>query len=53
VKSIDKLKKAKDLSGLAKLLGYQPKAVSFIIYIIPDADKYDTFKMALNARVSW
>jgi len=45
VKSIDKLKKAKDLSGLAKLLGYQPKAVSFIIYIIPDADKYDTFKI--------
>lgn len=45
MKRIDKLKKAKDLSDLGKLLGYQPKAVSFILYKIPDANKYVTFKI--------
>lgn len=43
--NIDKLRKAEDLSDLAKLLGYQPKGVSFILYKIPDAGKYDAFKI--------
>ena len=45
MKRIDKLKKAKGLSDLGKLLGYQPKAVSFILYKMPDANKYVTFKI--------
>ena len=45
LKKIDQLKNAENLSDLAKLLGYQPKAVSFILYKIPDSDKYDIFKI--------
>ena len=40
---LDKLKETKDLSGLAKLLGYQPKAVSYILYKIREEAKYTTF----------
>jgi RNA-directed DNA polymerase len=37
------LKKSQSLSDLAKLLGFVPKAVSYILYKVPDADKYREF----------
>lgn len=43
--SLEKLRNANDLSDLAKLLGYKPKAVSFILYKIPNTEKYTTFKI--------
>ena len=43
MKSIDRLLEARDLSKLAKLLGYNARTLSFIVYVIPDADKYKTF----------
>lgn len=39
------LKAAKSLSGVAKLLDFKPKAVSFILYKQPDATKYKTFQI--------
>lgn len=45
MKSIEKLRKAKSLSDLAKLLGYKPKAISYILYKIPKDRKYTTFKI--------
>ena len=37
------LKEATSLSDVAKLLGFEPKAVSFILYKQPAATKYKTF----------
>ena len=45
MESIEKLKKTSELSDLAKLLGYRPASLSFILYKIPDAEKYTTFKI--------
>lgn len=39
------LKAAKDIDDLAALLGYKPKALSYILYKLPDAAKYTTFKV--------
>jgi 5S rRNA maturation endonuclease (ribonuclease M5) len=39
------LKAASSLSALADLLGYKPKAVSYIVYKIPAANKYTTFEI--------
>jgi hypothetical protein len=41
--ALEKLKKTKSLSGLAILLGYKPKALSYIVYIIPSENKYIEF----------
>ncbi|MHA3914893.1 retron Ec67 family RNA-directed DNA polymerase/endonuclease [Halovulum sp. GXIMD14793] len=38
-----RLKQAQNLSDLAKLLGFTPKALSFVLYKMPDAKKYKTF----------
>lgn len=40
------LQKAVDLSGLAELLGYSPKALAYIVYKIPAAAKYKTFDIS-------
>ena len=40
-----KLKEAKNLSELARLLGYQPKGLSYILYKIDENNKYRTFKI--------
>jgi len=45
VSELEKLKKATDLSDLANLLGYQPKFLSYIIYKIPNDDKYSEFSI--------
>src|ERR1700694_2277532 len=39
------LKAAKSLSDLADILGFKPKAVSFILYKQPAAAKYQTFQI--------
>jgi len=41
--ALGKLKKTTSLSGLAILLGYKPKALSYILYKIPSANKYIEF----------
>ena len=43
--SIDKLKNANDLSDVAKLFGYKPKNLSYILYKIPNDEKYTTIKI--------
>src|ERR1700674_3044442 len=39
------LKAATSLSDVAVLLGFKPKAVSYILYKLPDAKKYTTFQI--------
>lgn len=39
------LKAAKDIDDLAALLGYKPKGLSYILYKLPAAAKYTTFKV--------
>src|SRR5258705_12087029 len=39
------LKAASSLNALADLLDFKPKAVSYILYKIPAADKYTTFEI--------
>jgi hypothetical protein len=41
--ALEKLKKTTSLRDLAILLGYQPKALSYILYKIPDENKYIEF----------
>lgn len=41
----EKLKRAESLSDLAKLLGYKPNAMSFILYKIPEESKYIVFEI--------
>ena len=42
---LEKLKKAKDLTDLAKLLGFTPTGVSFILYKMDSAKKYRSFEI--------
>jgi len=42
---LEKLKETKSLSDLAKLLGFKPKAVSYILYKIPEDNKYVEFEI--------
>lgn len=39
------LKAAEDVNDLAALLGYKPKSLTYILYKLPDAAKYTTFKI--------
>lgn len=41
-----KLRSAKSIRDLAKLLGYKPQALSYIIYKIPETEKYFEFNIA-------
>lgn len=40
---LSRLKQAQNLSDLAKILGFTPKALSFVLYKMSDAEKYKTF----------
>lgn len=40
---LERLKKTKSLSDLAKLLGFTPKGLSYVVHQIPDAKKYRVF----------
>lgn len=42
---LEKLKETKSLSDLATLLGFQPRAVSYILYKIPEDKKYIEFEI--------
>ena len=42
---LERLKKTKSLSDLAKLLGFTPKGLSYVIHQIPDAKKYRVFEI--------
>lgn len=39
------LKQAQDLSGLAKVLGFSPKSISYILYKLAESDKYRVFEI--------
>jgi RNA-directed DNA polymerase len=39
------LKAATSLADVAKLLNFKPKAVSYILYVLPDVSKYKTFQI--------
>lgn len=41
--SLQKLQKAQSLSDLAKVLGFTPRGVSFVLYKLNDAEKYRSF----------
>jgi RNA-directed DNA polymerase len=43
--SLDDLKAATSLSDLAKLIGYKPSALSFLIHYAPATSKYTTFSV--------
>jgi RNA-directed DNA polymerase len=43
--SLDKLKKAQSLTDLAKLLGFTPKGVSYVLYKMDPAKKYRSFEI--------
>ncbi|MCB9989323.1 MAG: RNA-directed DNA polymerase [Rhodospirillales bacterium] len=43
--TLERLKNAKDLSGLATILGFTPKGVSYVLYKLKPDEKYRTFKI--------
>lgn len=42
---LEKLKSAVSLNDLAYILGYQPKKLSYILYVIKEEDKYTKFEI--------
>ncbi len=44
--TLQKLREATDVHGLAEALGYKASAVSFIVYKLPDNQKYRKFEIA-------
>lgn len=44
--ALKKLKKTTSLSDLANLLGYKPKALSYVLYKIPNENKYIEFTIS-------
>ncbi|MFI4911465.1 MAG: reverse transcriptase domain-containing protein, partial [Sedimentisphaeraceae bacterium JB056] len=42
---LQKLKETKSLSDIANMLGFKPKAVSYILFSIPNKDKYVNFEI--------
>lgn len=45
VRTLEKLKAATDSHGLAALLGYKASAISYILYKLPDDQKYRKFEI--------
>lgn len=43
--SLDKIKKAQSLTDLAKLLGFTPKGMSYVLYKMDPAKKYRSFEI--------
>ncbi|BBC71270.1 hypothetical protein AEB_P0402 [Altererythrobacter sp. B11] len=43
--SLAKLQAAKSLDDLAAILGYKPAALAYLLYHLPDAQKYTAFTM--------
>ncbi len=57
---LEKIREAKTLKDIAHILGVQPKTVSFLLYILPEEEKYRSFeipkrnggKRLINAPIS-
>lgn len=47
--TLERLRNSKDLSDLAKILGFTPKGVSYVLYKLSSADKYREFKIPKKA----
>lgn len=45
MKSLKELKACKDISDIARLIGYEPKKLAYILYKIDDAKKYTSFEI--------
>ena len=45
VSSLEQLKKAKSLTDLAGLVGFEPKFISFLLYKLPPVQKYKSFEI--------
>ena len=43
--TLEKLQSAKNLTDLAKLLGFTPKGASYVLYKLPTSQKYRTFEI--------
>ena len=43
---LEALRKSKSINDLAPILGYKPKSLAFILFKIPDQDKYTCFNVA-------
>jgi hypothetical protein len=39
------IKNAKSLSDFAKLIGFTPKGLAYVVYHLPDAEKYRVFEI--------
>ena len=42
---LKKIREAQTLKDIAHILGVQPKTVSYLLYILPDAEKYRSFEI--------
>ena len=42
---LEKLRDAKTLKDVARILGKKPQTVSYLLYILPDAEKYRSFEI--------
>lgn len=47
--NLEKLHNTKTLKGFARLLGYKPKSLAFILYKLPPESKYTTFEIAKSS----
>lgn len=45
VSPLEQLKKAKSLTDLAGLVGFEPKSISFLLYKMPPEQKYKSFEI--------
>ena len=41
--TLNSIKNTTNLNGLAKILGYKPKSLSYLLYALPPSEKYRTF----------
>lgn len=44
--ALEELKSVSDFKGFAKLLGYEPKKLSYILYLLPEDKKYTEFRIS-------
>lgn len=44
--ALEKLKSVSDFKGFAELLGYEPKKLSYILYLLPEDKKYIDFSIS-------
>lgn len=47
--SLSRIKRVRDLAGLARVLGYTPSGLAYILYKIPESEKYRSFEVPKKA----